>query len=1013
MHQSKNGFRLIVVITLLGMIFLSACNLPVKLPEGIGQKSTDTSEPPPDDQKVIKPKPETQEENKFATPTPTGDTDFLKFVEGGKFIMGSQEKDPDAKSDEQPQHNVYISPFWIYKNEVSNGLYAECVKAGACTPPVVQAKGPSSHYNDPNYKDWPVVGVTWYQAQAYCTFAQARLPTEAEWEKTARGTEAEYFPWGNNDPKCDLLLNMEGCKVNKQADEDDTQKVGTYIAGQSQYEVLDMAGNVREWVADWYAEDYYLTSTLSNPLGPSGPPKNKEKVIRGGGWMDAAGNVRSPARFMSLPEKTYEDVGFRCIPIGQPQGSICKVSHPPLCRTPDEPPCDPNTPLKQFEEPKLVVTNISCPSYGDEIVTINLSTGTLSADGVMVTINGEPWKCKDNPGFPGRLICEGPPLPGNSYAEIEVCLNGGTPSAGLGQAQPLEMVNFNIEKPVNFSTAILAAMPTGLKSMIVHIPTCTEGETFNTETGQCEQDPNHNPCPENWTVNITHYNCEPEEVGCPEGTVFKTLDTGQKVCVPVEDDCPEKFFLAALVADTICEPEINKKDPRCADGYYWDEESGCCEPLKPDNYGCEPASIFSTVFNNCLPLDQDGCEEGTHFDPVIQGCVDDFTPEGITVKKLATNNNEDCPPGTQPNADGLNCDPIPGATNGATLGEPPCQPGYHHDDAGACVPDEGDEDCDKGYYSLFGHCYPYDENGCRENEFWDEILKICRPTTGQGSPCNPGFTYNPDLLCCEPSPDGLNQCPPEEGTPTDEQAPNEPNGIQIKSLVINPVGENYNPDDGLCTPLTETGCLPGYQLGSNNICEDVPTGEECPPNTTLDPQTGVCRLDEGKECPEGTYPDPTNNSCIQVELKMMIIPQCDEDEYYDTQLGYCVQLTSDCCQLGYFWNEKIGVCEPYPILAKLADNICPFGFTLEDGNCVQSSVASSCWSIRASVPVCNGPCLAPLVWDKKAGKCVTPKQPEQTQEDDDEETKPCSSYSNEKTCLSKGCKWSGKRCYGD
>jgi hypothetical protein len=88
------------------------------------------------------------------------------------------------------------------------------------------------------------------------------------------------------------------------------------------------------------------------------------------------------------------------------------------------------------------------------------------------------------------------------------------------------------------------------------------------------------------------------------------------------------------------------------------------------------------------------------------------------------------------------------------------------------------------------------------------------------------------------------------------------------------VGENYNPDDGLCTPSTETGCLPGYQPGAGNICEEIPT-ENCPPNTTFDPQTGDCRLDEGKQCPEGTYPDPTTNSCIQANL-MIIIPQCDE-----------------------------------------------------------------------------------------------------------------------------------------
>ncbi len=1006
MRQSKFVFLLIVVLALLCLVLLPACNLPVKLPAEISQKPTDTSEPPPAAEEVVDALPKAQEEinNTNAAPTPTGDNDFLKFIEGGKFIMGSLENDPDSKPDEQPQHDVYISPFWIYKNEVSNSLYAECVKAGACTPPVVQAEGPSSHYNDPNYKDWPVVGVTWYQAQAYCTYAQARLPTEAEWEKAARGTDAEYYPWGNDEPECDLLVNMEGCKVNRQADEDDTQKVGTYIAGQSPYEVLDMAGNVREWVTDWYADDYYLTASASNPLGPAGPPEHKEKVIRGGGWMDAADDVRSPARFMSLPDKTFEDVGFRCVPIGQPQGAICKVAHPPLCRTPDEPPCDPNKPLKQRDEPKLVVTNLSCPSFRDEIVTLNLSTGSLSAEGVVVTVNGEPWTCRDNPGYPGRLICEGPPLPGNSYAEIEVCLNGAA-SAGAINTQGLKLVNYGLEKPINSSPVNLAAWPSGLKQMLVTVPTCAEGEVYNSETGLCEQDPNHNPCPENWSLSALRYNCEPDEDGCPEGTVFSTLETGERVCVPVEDDCPEEFQLTALVDNTICEPEINHKDPRCAEGYYWDEESGCCEPFKPDNYGCDETAIFSTVFNHCIPLDQNRCEEGYHFDPVVQGCVEDFTPDGMSTRRLAVENGDDCPPGTELNPDGLRCDPVAGTANNGTPEEPPCQPGYHHDDAGACVPDEGSEEnnCGRGYYLLFGHCYPYDEQGCRENEFWDEALKICRPTTGTGSPCNPGFTYNPELLCCEPSPDGLNRCPPEEETPPDEQTPN---NMQVRSMVITSVGENYNPDDGLCTPPTETGCLPGYQPGANNICEQIPTGDDCPPNTTPDPQTGLCRLNEGRECPEGSIYDPSNNTCIQTELRMMVIPQCDEDEYYDTQLGYCVQLTSDCCQLGYFWNEQTGVCEPYPI--RISAQSCPPGFDLVDGACVQPGGASSCWSTRASVPVCNGPCLAPLVYNRQTGQCVTPEEPEEPEE----EPAPCSSYTSEKTCLSKGCSWSGKRCYG-
>ena len=215
--------------------------------------------------------------------------------------------------------------YWIFTNEVTNELYAECVAAGKCTPPATAETGPKSHYNDPAFKNYPVVGVVWNQADTFCKAQDAHLPSEAEWEKAARGFFGNTYPWGPDEADC-KLANINGCVK-------DTVKVATYDDGKSPFEVRDMAGNVREWVSDWYQADAYQTAIL---FMPNGPETGKMKVVRGGSYLDSARDSRSSARFAYDPEREFDDVGFRCVPNSMIYAPFCSTSY----RSSLQPPAD-------------------------------------------------------------------------------------------------------------------------------------------------------------------------------------------------------------------------------------------------------------------------------------------------------------------------------------------------------------------------------------------------------------------------------------------------------------------------------------------------------------------------------------------------------------------------------------------------------------------------------------------------------------------------------------------------
>jgi formylglycine-generating enzyme required for sulfatase activity len=222
-----------------------------------------------------------------------------RFVPAGAFTMGSDEGLPDQR----PAHRVTLSSFWIMQTEVTNAQYAHCVDAGACTAPA------NDRWNNSDFAAHPVTGVTWQQANEYALWVGGRLPTEAEWEKAARGTDGRIYPWGNE------ITGNEQLNYNSSMGVGDTMPVGSYPQGASPYGVLDMAGNVEEWVGDWYGPVYYARSPEENPTGPN---DGSAKVLRGGSYFSNRLHVRSTAREKAFPNSNFPSSGFRVVIASEP-----------------------------------------------------------------------------------------------------------------------------------------------------------------------------------------------------------------------------------------------------------------------------------------------------------------------------------------------------------------------------------------------------------------------------------------------------------------------------------------------------------------------------------------------------------------------------------------------------------------------------------------------------------------------------------------------------------------------
>jgi serine/threonine-protein kinase len=232
------------------------------------------------------------------------------FVPAGEFWLGCDPANSGGyPCTGAPVHVEYLDAFYIDRTEVTNLAYAQCVAAGSCTPPYRNSSAlRPSYYGNPAYANYPVTWVDYNQAIAFCQWAGKRLPTEAEWQKAARGPDdTRPYPWRAEAPNC-ALANFwpgPGCVG-------DTSAVGSHPDGASPYDALDMAGNVWEWVGDWWQHDFYSSSPATNP---SGPATGVDKVLRGGGWniYDLGSSLRAASRGHTNPDYPYSAViGFRC-----------------------------------------------------------------------------------------------------------------------------------------------------------------------------------------------------------------------------------------------------------------------------------------------------------------------------------------------------------------------------------------------------------------------------------------------------------------------------------------------------------------------------------------------------------------------------------------------------------------------------------------------------------------------------------------------------------------------------
>lgn len=301
-----------ILSALLLMLLVSGCIMqtPLQTPQPVVEEEIEAS--PSADTESSSEMPTEPVAEPGVTEVPEG----MVLIPATEYMMGCDPEHNNSyncPSDELPQHKVSLSAYAIDVYEVTNAQYAACVAAGGCVAPIVtDSKTRDDYYQNPEYANFPMINVKWEQAQAYCTWAGKRLPTEAEWELAARGTTPKAYPWGDEAPDCskgNIYHNatMSACVG-------DTVAVGSYPEGASEFGVMDMTGNVWEWVADSYIEDFYSLSPTENPLAEEA---NQLRTVRGGGWASNWLAARVSSRAYDLSFYSGSDLGFRCAMDGE------------------------------------------------------------------------------------------------------------------------------------------------------------------------------------------------------------------------------------------------------------------------------------------------------------------------------------------------------------------------------------------------------------------------------------------------------------------------------------------------------------------------------------------------------------------------------------------------------------------------------------------------------------------------------------------------------------------------
>lgn len=341
----------------------------------------------------------TEEINTECQPVAPMDGAETVLIPNGTFKMGSVLTDEKADGDEFPEHNVTLSCFNIYKKEVTNSMYAGCVAAGGCSDVISIPGTLTERYTNPGYADYPVVGVDYTMARAYCEWVGGRLPTEAEWEYTATRSGTIVYPWGDEDANCDRA-NYLDC-----FDPAEPVLAGTLIEGASPFEVLDLAGNVWEWVFDWYFDDYYHDSPAVNPTGPA---TGETKVVRGGAYNSEVEMLEAANRQAGDPYMAYTNTGFRCVigaglnlPVFQEE-PIPDLHEVPLGD--DDPGDDP-------EGPGYIIVQtlpLNCPDGNGNLHFQYHINATIPFTIIGLDVEGIPYACDPYDVANQTLTCIGP-----------------------------------------------------------------------------------------------------------------------------------------------------------------------------------------------------------------------------------------------------------------------------------------------------------------------------------------------------------------------------------------------------------------------------------------------------------------------------------------------------------------------------------------------------------------------------------------------------------------------------
>ena len=445
------------------------------------------------------------------------DGSLLVAVPGGTFLMGHGGSD-------NPEHTVTLGDFWIYTTKVTNRQFQQCVAVGKCTTPDLND---DQTYSDPLHQSDPVVGVNWAQSAAYCDYAHGTLPTEAQWEKTARGPNGNLYPWGNNAPADDLLnyFNHVGHTTN----------VIDYLKGRSYYDALDMEGNTYEWVYDWYDPLYYKSGPAQDPLGPdAGLGGNRS--VRSAGYKSSGDQVSSSTRFYKLPTDHARDLGFRCV-VKDPTffAPLCKITSivgPGLGGNPGS----------ASGAPTPQTLNISVGYSG-------CGTNSIAVVSFNDTLNPDPNLNMTNPVPP-------------------VCVSV-APGSHVAQWTCTGAANVNMSSSCVYPAPLTASCPAHYNltgGVCVWDGSGTAGQ-------QCPAGTTYDPLGKCCTsIPGTALNFP----ACPAGTFFQDMGGGNYQCLPSANACSVAPASASVGDPVSIQGQCGSTIPTCPARSTWNPKLNCC-----------------------------------------------------------------------------------------------------------------------------------------------------------------------------------------------------------------------------------------------------------------------------------------------------------------------------------------------------------------------------------------------------------------------------------------------------